>query len=1246
MATLRQLIKYTIRPIWPLPDGRLRTNKSMKILRLRIENLNSLRLRQSIDFTQSPLAESGLFAITGDTGAGKTTILDAITLALYGRVHRNKEVTEVMSYGATESLAEVEFASAKGLFRAKWSTYRSRGKLDGNIQPPRRELAQWDEKKQDFLIIAEKIREVDTLVEEVSGLDYDRFTRSVLLSQGDFAAFLQAGERERSDLLERITGTEIYTRLSIAAYERAKAEQQKLDELRKQQENLQLLSSTEIGDIETELQLRREKATQVREELNSLREQIQWYQQQQELETRLDQLREQETQWNDRQAAFGERNLLLDAHLRAYPHRALLEKTGENERTLDELQQELQALTLEEDALHLSLQDLLTKLEEQQIYLRELQQTKKQRYLIYDEVLALDKDLATRSTAWRELSEETAGLQAELKSLQQQVGAARQKVNQGEQEQTELDQWLQKHADRQELSQLLPEIDRKREEMRQVVRQQKEKEHKKAELLESYHRQVQQDRHLQDQLARAKADLEELDRAFRKDLPAGYVLGRSELLLALHQDIEVLGEQQKHWQLLHRINLDYRESLQTLTEYETRIESLNSQEMAVDKEVISNLDALEWAQEQLSYRQGIYEQQQLIANYEKDRHLLQEGEPCPLCQSTHHPFREHPVRPFVDKARAEYEKSRKAYERLLKEQQRLQSLQKELKIQKEQLLGDERLELGGQIALQQKRIELIEEQIAGTIRNFGSADEDHGAFLDLKLAEAEQNILQKKQVRDRLVQLSEQIDQQEKHIQHLEQARQDSHGQLQLQAERQRTADEQLTEIQQHYAQLMGAVEEVFRQFGRAFKPDTAKEVYQELKQDHEGFLRQGARLVQLQQEISLLRQQIRQWEQSLEKESKRHQEVSTRSERLASELAGMRTKRTGLLGTLDPQAEKEKLEKELEEKNALVDGLKDQRHALDTELKTLVTLHNKQEKEQQRLRQQLEKWLIQLDELAHAAGFSDRAALQAALLPDDEANTYQEEKNQLERENLAIQQSLQDVQRSLEQLRRTRTVTLSLEDLLAYLGSREEDYQQLQQTLGALSERLAANEKQQKTAGRLVGQIQTQEKEFTRWAQLNEIIGQADGKKFRIFAQGLTLSKLVELANFHLEALNGRYQIRKRSDENLELEIIDTFQADNVRSMNTLSGGESFLVSLALALGLSDLAGRDARIQSLFIDEGFGTLDENSLDVAIDTLENLQSDGKSIGIISHVKALKERIGTQIQVTKKGTGFSEIAIVG
>jgi exonuclease SbcC len=138
---------------------------------------------------------------------------------------------------------------------------------------------------------------------------------------------------------------------------------------------------------------------------------------------------------------------------------------------------------------------------------------------------------------------------------------------------------------------------------------------------------------------------------------------------------------------------------------------------------------------------------------------------------------------------------------------------------------------------------------------------------------------------------------------------------------------------------------------------------------------------------------------------------------------------------------------------------------------------------------------------------------------------------------------------------------------------------------------------------------------------------------------------RLTELANVHLQKLSDRYRIEKSADKDLELQIIDAYQADIHRPMSTLSGGESFLVSLSLALGLSELAGRKTRIDSLFIDEGFGTLDADTLDIAMSALENLRENGKSIGIISHVEALKERIGTQIVVSKKEAGSSKIKLM-
>jgi exonuclease SbcC len=169
------------------------------------------------------------------------------------------------------------------------------------------------------------------------------------------------------------------------------------------------------------------------------------------------------------------------------------------------------------------------------------------------------------------------------------------------------------------------------------------------------------------------------------------------------------------------------------------------------------------------------------------------------------------------------------------------------------------------------------------------------------------------------------------------------------------------------------------------------------------------------------------------------------------------------------------------------------------------------------------------------------------------------------------------------------------------------------------------------------------QQRECQRWDLLHELIGSADGKKFRHFAQGLTFEMMIAHANRQLQKMSERYLLARDESQPLELNVIDNYQAGEIRSTKNLSGGESFIVSLALALGLSRMASQNVRVDSLFLDEGFGTLDEEALETALATLSSLQQDGKLIGVISHVGALKERIPTQIEVTSGPGGRSVIS---
>ncbi|MEM7011416.1 MAG: AAA family ATPase, partial [Verrucomicrobiota bacterium] len=220
----------------------------MKILRVRLENLNSLRGEHEVAFEDEPLAGSGIFAITGQTGAGKSTLLDAITLALYGRAARygdSANPEDMMSRHTGSCQAEAEFEVPSGRYRAVWQLRRARGNPDGKLQPARRYLynSAGD-------VLAEKIGDVNQRVEDLCGLDYHRFTRSVLLAQGEFANFLKAKSSERSELLEKLTGTSIYSELGKLIHETCVERQNELEQRQKMLSEMTLLTLDERKEME------------------------------------------------------------------------------------------------------------------------------------------------------------------------------------------------------------------------------------------------------------------------------------------------------------------------------------------------------------------------------------------------------------------------------------------------------------------------------------------------------------------------------------------------------------------------------------------------------------------------------------------------------------------------------------------------------------------------------------------------------------------------------------------------------------------------------------------------------------------------------------------------------------------------------------------------------------------------------------------------------------------------------------
>jgi len=283
------------------------------------------------------------------------------------------------------------------------------------------------------------------------------------------------------------------------------------------------------------------------------------------------------------------------------------------------------------------------------------------------------------------------------------------------------------------------------------------------------------------------------------------------------------------------------------------------------------------------------------------------------------------------------------------------------------------------------------------------------------------------------------------------------------------------------------------------------------------------------------------------------------------------------------------------------------------------------------------------LKERIKKAAFEDEADYLASCLAEEERVRLAERENSLIKEKTELDTRRKDRSAALASERDKNMTDLSSDALKENINACESGLKQIRQDIGGIAKTLDENEKQRKKQQERIKNIESQKKECARWDDLHELIGSADGKKFRNFAQGLTFEMMTAHANRQLKKMTDRYLLVRDSSQPLELNVIDNYQAGEIRSTKNLSGGESFIVSLALALGLSHMASQNVRVDSLFLDEGFGTLDEDALETALETLAGLRQDGKLIGVISHVTALKERIGTQIQVIPEAGGRSSLS---
>lgn len=1224
----------------------------MRIVSLYIKNLNSLRTEKSIHFLDAPLGNTGLFAIVGDTGSGKTTILDAITLALYGRVPRygdNKAPSEILSHGATDAYAHVVFEANGKSFLAEWSVRRAHGKLEGNLRAPVRKLSEYDPGQESYIAIAEKASEVDKYVADITGLDYVRFLRSVLLAQGEFAAFLKANLQDRSELLERITGLGIYTWISRAAFFRHKQEDNTLRELELKKENLQLLTGEEKENLRAELSKLESDSADLKKQTKTLRVQLNQIELAESLQVQIAGLEAEEKKLVTRRDALRIITSRLERYEKALPFISQLENLEKSETRKSQLADQLSTVQFrdlpDKEALRESLRH---SLQENQKDLKAKKEALPAQNERLDAVVKLDFQILELSGQLERVKSLSARAGEELQKDQSQLDQLQRQMAECEPRIRELESWLEENAFLHSLPSDLGLLMRSAGDWTEAS----QKASNQARLLEEKSKNQTEEEakfaSFAPELRKIRTEIERIKGTLSKWRPGLFAHSRAELVALQNSELQVWKEKMDMLGRLEALQTDYHKLLDEQNQFTDLFADLKSREMDLFGQLLDATDQLDESLKDLGYKQSIYEQQLRIANYQKDRQSLKEGDPCPLCLSTHHPFHEHPLEEvYTDQTGEEVKKSKARVDRLQRLQSELISRLNELSVQMEVLTGNEKKRITGQLKRQMAKMEEQEGRMRELLAGFEERDQLHSpGFRRERQSWYREQLESHQKTWSRILEGMgelEALNQREAELQQESQVHEFLLRELRNEV---RVLKDSLSESQSRKEKGESELRGLLQRYRVSLVGKDLEVQLSRLQEAGEAYQSQNLELNRLRYEQKEAGDKERNLNERISERKRSLDEAQASLLSTIQTLDILKAERVEQLEDLEPAAERERLQKEVDDLAAGIGADREQLTAVETRIQTL-------QDEARRLGGEIEN--LEKDILAEGHSLADRLG-KAGFLSLEEARSAlitEEEAEEMKEEVLEFKNKEAEVAQTLKTLRLQRKEALSRlpetwdhDALHEQIDTLEKQLEDSQIQLGRLKGNLDRSDKEEKEARKLEAGIRRQKQELARWKALNDLIGSGDGKKFRTFAQGLTLERLVYLANQHLQHLDGRYKIRKTQDEGLELQIIDTFQADNMRSMHTLSGGESFLVSLALALGLSDLAGQRSDIRSLFVDEGFGTLDEATLDTAITTLENLQAKGKTIGIISHVKELKERIGAQIQIIKRSNGFSEVEVVG
>ncbi|WP_289053342.1 AAA family ATPase [Carboxylicivirga marina] len=1185
----------------------------MKLLQLRIRNLNSLKGEHKVDFSDGPLAETGLFAITGPTGAGKSTILDAITLALYNQTPRSGSVSKndinrfgsIITRNTDEAWAQLDFGINDNIYRSHWSISRNR---NGNLRDYSLELSK-QQTDGAFVALDLKKGEVPKENARLIGLNFDQFLRSILLSQGDFARFLKSNANERGELLEKITGTDIYRKLGRACYERRGVELKKLEHLKIQLDGIELLSEEELSAIEKEVKELTNINKREDEQITSMRKQLLVITEQKRLSSNLIKNQNAKQLLEKELAAFEPELEKLKQHEQVLPIKAEILAVVQVQKSLRDkkLDNQLNEKQLADKKLALQIQKKQLEASEKDIVSHKEKVQKMQP--VIKEVRNIDSELKVAKNARKTLEEQNAALGKQVNEIHAEVAQKEKVLLECEKEIIRLKVDLEKHKTIEKAGDQIPLLKQQVEAMQTGQQalighvKQMEASPTQKNLLESTYN-AEKYTILKAAVMQSRMFIDE----------------KKQLLTTEGSDIENLRKRhqklQEQSQVVDQIHLASKEKNAIEDEKNGLSKERDESSKEHEKELVAfgNVKkAIEINSKHIQELSIRRERELLEAKYIDARQLLKPDEECPLCGSTQHPY----VENYKEKADDV-------------------DIQLKTKIENQDDLIIREKSLLKQVSGLNTSIESVGNQLKVLdIKSKACANEIKKLISDNSIifedASVEAVLTYQMKLKDDLQKLSKQIVISE---------------QLERAIIRNKEFEMLSSELKA-LLQLGNELDEQFLNLGFDTKSQSYSVVVQKLDDKYKNIVLIKERLLETEKNQLTTKESWKELGKQLKVVLKDFAEQSEKLNELKEEFESKSFHRKSLLGEKLPETLEQELLVEKESLEKIYNGQLVNVKELSTLIKSLLT---RQGELAELIEQSKEQWLkkdVQLNEVLKEKKLSSGEQALSYLLEENVAEKIRKRQYELTKLKTELSHSYTELSDALLNIKADfEKIEITEEELKKLLENKASEQKVLLGKRGSLIEKLVNDKRSKEKQKEKVAEINNQQKEFNRWNELSSLIGDAAGNKFSRFAQELTLRQVLHLANKHLKLLSDRYIVKHVKDDGLdELFIVDTYHGNAERSVKTLSGGESFLVSLSLALGLSDLAGQNTMIGSLFIDEGFGTLDQTTLDVALSALEKLQSEtNRTIGIISHVPALKERVTTQIELKKDASGYSTLEL--